>query len=170
MLGVAVTPKTVTSTGRAGARCRMLHLTPELQGRVSVSRGLGRRQERLYMFYAGAYNNWPQYWCGRQRRWCELGKIVRQPFLPNKTESGTSDRTTPPFIDEDGELPLSRVTTRRSLYIPAGGDLERRITPAGLNGPVSTGSLRATGMKRCPLVTDDWARWYLAILSGNGYS
>ena len=109
MLGVAVTPKNSNFNRESWRQVSDAPiLTPELpwEGECIEGASVAVREGRLYMFYAGAYNNWPQ----------QIGVAVSddgvnwerlsdKPFLPNgkpgewnESESGHPHL----FTDEDG--------------------------------------------------------------------
>lgn len=82
-------------------------LKPELpwEGQCIEAAAMCRRGERLYMFYAGAYNNWPQQiGCAVSEDGVSFSRLSRTPFLPNgKPGSWNASESGHPFVfvDED---------------------------------------------------------------------
>lgn len=113
MLGVAVAPKK-TNFNRKDWKLALdaSILSPELpwEGKCIEGASITIRNNKMYMFYAGAYNNWPQQvGVAESEDGIKWKRLFSQPFLPNGTpgEWNESESGHPHiFTDTDGRTYL----------------------------------------------------------------
>ncbi|MDF2963407.1 MAG: glycoside hydrolase family 43 [Paenibacillus sp.] len=113
MQGVATAPLDSDFSREAWTQaCDDTILKPELpwEGECIEAAAMCKRDGKLIMFYAGAYNNWPQQiGCAVSDDGIRWERLFSEPFLPNGAEgSWNSSESGHPFLftDDDGRTYL----------------------------------------------------------------